>query len=84
MLQIWKYRAEISKTKKLYLIHNTETLLWKEPPEPLLDEIAKLVMKDISSWESSATELVSLINVEIQPRIITRKLQFWKDKTETA
>lgn len=94
MLQIWKYRAEISKTKKLYLIHNTETLLWelqkaetelwKEPPEPLLDEIAKLVMKDISSWESSATELVSLINVEIQPRIITRKLQFWKDNTETA
>lgn len=52
--------------QKLYLIRNTETLLWelqraetelwKEPPEPLLDEIAELVMKDISSWEGSATD----------------------------
>ena len=38
------------------------------------DEIAELVMKDISSWEGSATELVSLIKVEIQPHVITRKL----------
>ena len=70
--------------QKLYLVRNTETLLWelqraetelwKEPPEPLLDEIAELVMKDISSWEGSATELVSLIKVEIQPHVITRKL----------
>ena len=70
--------------QKLYLIRNTETLLWelqraetelwKEPPEPLLDEIDELVMKDISSWEGSATELVSLIKVEIQPHVITRKL----------
>ena len=44
--------------QKLYLIRNTETLLWelqraetelwKEPPEPLLDEIDELVMKDKS------------------------------------
>ena len=70
--------------QKLYLIRNTETLLWelqraetelwKEPPEPLLDEIAELVMKDKSFWEGSATELVSLIKVEIQPHVITRKL----------
>ena len=46
----------------------------KEPPEPLLDEIAELVMKDKSFWEGSATELVSLIKVEIQPHVITRKL----------
>lgn len=70
--------------QKLYLIRNTETLLWelqraetelwKEPPEPLLDEIDELVMKDKSFWEGSATELVSLIKVEIQPHVITRKL----------
>ena len=70
--------------QKLYLIRNTETLLWelqraetelwKEPPEPLLDEIDELIMKDKSFWEGSATELVSLIKVEIQPHVITRKL----------
>ena len=58
----------------LWELQRAETELWKEPPEPLLDEIAELVMKDISSWEGSATELVSLIKVEIQPHVITRKL----------
>ena len=70
--------------QKLYLIRNTETLLWdlqkaetelwKEPPEPLLDEIAELVRKDNPYWEGSPTALVALINVDIQPHVITRKL----------
>lgn len=70
--------------QKLYLVRNTETLLWdlqraetelwKEPPEPLLDEIAELVLKENLYWEGSATELASLVKVEIQPHVITRKL----------
>ena len=70
--------------QKLYLIRNTENLLWdlqkaetelwKEPPEPLLDEIAELVRKDNPYWEGSPTALVTLINVDIQPHVITRKL----------
>ena len=70
--------------QKLYLIRNMETLLWelqkaetelwREPPEPLLDEIVEIVMKDISFWEGSATELISLLKIEIQPNIITKKL----------
>lgn len=70
--------------QKLYLVRNTETLLWdlqraetelwKEPPEPLLDEIAELVLKENSYWEGSATELASLVKVEVQPHVITRKL----------
>ena len=51
-----------------------ETELWKEPPEPLLDEIAELVRKDNPYWEGSPTALVTLINVDIQPHVITRKL----------
>ena len=70
--------------QKLYLVRNTETLLWdlqkaetelwKEPPEPLLDEIVELVMKDNPYWEGSPTALVALINVDVQPHVITRKL----------
>ena len=70
--------------QKLYLVRNTETLLWdlqraetelwKEPPEPLLDEIAELVLKENAYWEGSATELASLVKVEVQPHVITRKL----------
>ena len=64
--------------QKLYLIRNTETLLWdlqkaetelwKEPPEPLLDEIAELVMKDNPYWEGSPTALVALINMDIHDK----------------
>jgi len=39
-----------------------------------LDEIDELVMKNKFFWEGSATELVSMIKVEIQPHVITRKL----------
>ena len=70
--------------QKLYLVRNTETLLWdlqraetelwKEPPEPLLDEIAELILKENSYWEGSATELASVVKVEVQPHVITRKL----------
>ena len=57
--------------QKLYLVRNTETLLWdlqraetelwKEPPEPLLDEIEEFVLKENAYWEGSATELASLV-----------------------
>ena len=39
-----------------------------------MDEIAELVMKNNSYWEGSPTALVTLINVDIQPHVITRKL----------
>ena len=39
-----------------------------------LDEIAELVMKDNPYWEGSPTALVALMNVDIQPHVITRKL----------
>ena len=58
----------------MWELQRVETELWKEPPEPLQDEIDELVMKDKFFWEGSATELVSLIKVEIQSHIITRKL----------
>lgn len=58
----------------LWDLQRAETELWKEPPEPLLDEIAELVLKENLYWEGSATELASLVKVEIQPHVITRKL----------
>ena len=39
-----------------------------------MDEIAELVMKDVSFWEGSATELVALLNADIQANIITKRL----------
>ena len=53
--------------QKLHLLRNPETLLWdfqkaetelwKEPPEPLIEEIAELVMKDLSFWQGQQRNL---------------------------
>ena len=70
--------------QKLYLSRNTETLLWelekteidlwRERPEPSLEEIAGRVMKERLQWEGTATELTVLLGVEIQPNALTQKL----------
>ena len=70
--------------QKLYLLRNPETLLWdfqkaetelwREPPEPLLEEIDKRITADCPLWEGSATELVALLNADVQVNIITKRL----------
>lgn len=70
--------------QQLYLVKNQERLiwelerkeneLWKEPPDPLLEAISRLFHGDLTEWQGSATELITLLNVEIQPNILTRKL----------
>lgn len=70
--------------QKLYLNRNTETLLWelkrtetelwKEPPDPLLEKIAQLFSSDSNEWAGTPTELCSILQVDIQPNALTRKL----------
>ena len=70
--------------QKLYLIRNTETLLWelqkaetelwREPPEPLLEQINQRLTADCPRWQGTATELVVWLGVEIPPNSIARKL----------
>ena len=69
--------------QKLHLIRNMETLLWeleraetelwKEPPEPLLEKIAKHITADFPLWKGTPTELVSLLETDLQPNILTKK-----------
>ncbi len=70
--------------QKLHLIRNMETLLWelekaetelwKEPPEPLLEKIAKRITADFPLWKGTPTELASLLETDLQPNILTKKL----------
>lgn len=70
--------------QKLYLVRNTETLLWelqkaetelwKEPPEPLLERIAEIFSSDSKVWEGTPTELCGYLGVDMQPNALTRKL----------
>lgn len=55
-------------------LERTETELWKESPEPLLEKIALLFSSGSNEWEGTPTELCSILQLDIQPNTLTRKL----------
>jgi len=60
---------------------STESELWKEPPDPVLDAVARLVTLDTPEWSGNATELVSLLDIsDVQPNVLTRRLNIGADK----
>ncbi len=70
--------------QKLYLNRNpdnliwelerTETELWKEPPEPLLQVISQKFSESSPTWQGSPTELVSWLGVDMKPNALSLKL----------
>ena len=60
--------------KLIWELERAETELWKEPPEPLLDEISEIVTSDNPMWSGSATELSQLLKIEIPVNALTKKL----------
>ncbi len=80
--------------QKIYLVRDEERLiwcfdhadreLWKETPDPLLEAIAKMLTADNPIWQGSATELITLLGVDVQPNALTKKLnvksgKLWND-----
>lgn len=70
--------------QKLYLIRNTESLLWelertenelwKEPPEPILETIAEFINESNTEWSGSPTELVEVLKVDMKANTLSMKL----------
>ena len=55
-------------------LDHAETQPWKAPPDPLLEKVAALVTEDKPSWTGSATELLTLLDEDMKPNILTRRL----------
>lgn len=55
-------------------LQSKETELWKEPPEPLLEAIAKFVTADNPDWAGTATELLEKTGVDVPVNSITKRL----------
>lgn len=60
--------------KLIWQLDHAETELWKKPPDPLLDKISAVITENNPVWNGSATELISLLKEDIQPNILTRRL----------
>ena len=60
--------------KLIWELERTEAELWKLPPEPLLELVAKQLTDDAPDWRGTPTELVSLLGVDMKPNALTMKL----------
>ncbi len=70
--------------QRLYLVRDEARLfwcldhagreLWKEPPDPLLEAVGKMITAENPTWQGSATELAGLLNLDIQPNAMTKRL----------
>ena len=70
--------------QKLYITKNPESLVWeldhaetepwKEPPDPILEAVSKLVTPQAPYWEGTPTELVTVLGLPDQSNRLTRHL----------
>jgi RecA-family ATPase len=76
--------------QRMHLVRNTKTLLWdmesaetelwEEEPDPLLEEVAKVVSEDNPKWEGSVTALAKLIQYSASPISLAMKLNVCADR----
>jgi len=76
--------------QRLHLVRNTKTLLWEmgsaetelweEEPDPLLEEVAKVVTEDNPKWEGSVTALAKQIQYSASPISLAMKLNVCADR----
>jgi hypothetical protein len=69
-------RLYLSRNQKrlIWELEKTETELWKEPPEPLLERIVKCITEDNPNWNGTPSELVTFLGVDIKANVLTLKL----------
>jgi len=51
-----------------------ETELWKEPPDEVLEKVVALVNAESPEWIGTASDLIEVLQLDLQPNILTRRL----------
>ena len=62
------------RDRLVWELERTETELWVEPPDPVLEAIAAFVTTDKPTWSGNATELVTALGVDLKPNTLTMRL----------
>lgn len=60
--------------KLCWNFEKADTELWKEPPEPLLECIAKIITEENPTWQGTATELIEKLELDMKPNVVSLKL----------
>jgi RecA-family ATPase len=65
----------------LWQLTKAETELWKEPPDPWLASVAKLLTPEAPEWSGSATDLIDRLGqIDVQANVLTRRLNVGADR----
>ena len=76
-----KLNLMLEPERCVWRLTERESKLWKEPTEPLLEAVAKLLTAEAPEWAGSASELLErLEGIDIQPNILTRRLNVNADR----
>ena len=66
---------DFDREQCVWKLTKAETELWKDPIDPILEVIAKVVSEEQPEWSGTASELLQLLpDLDIQPNVLTRKL----------
>lgn len=72
---------QFDRERCVWQLTKAETQLWKEPPDPLLEAVAKFLTPETPEWVGSASDLIDrLAEVDVQPNVLTRKLNVGADR----
>lgn len=60
--------------KLIWEFEKSETEVWTEPPDPLLEKVSTVLSSDSSRWDGTASELSKLIGLNIKPNVLSLRL----------
>lgn len=69
-------RLYLSKDQErlVWLLDHAENELWKQPPDPVLEAVAKIVSDENREWEGSPTELAEALQLNMAVNRLTKHL----------
>lgn len=71
-------RLYLSKDQEslVWGLDHAENELWKQPPDPVLEAVAKIVSSENPEWEGSPTELAQAIQTDMAVNRLTKHYRF--------
>ena len=64
----------------IWELERTETELWKQPPDPILDKVAAMLSENVPEWSGSPTELAEALQLGMKPNLLTKHLNVNKSR----
>lgn len=72
---------DFDREQCIWKLTKAETELWKEPADPMLEAVARMVSEEQTEWCGTASELLQLLpDMDMQPNVLTRKLNIGAER----